>query len=307
MLSVTNRSPGAVLSATAVSRGTVPRFARLIYPLAWATPMAAWQTLFFVVPLGFLIVLTFWKVENYRLVAALDPVNWIAVYGTPYFWSVYLRTCAMAAGAAALISLIAFPCAYFLAFHLDKGARRLAVLLLITPFFTSYLVRVYTWQAFLGDNGLINAALQGAGREPVAMLNTVFGTFVGYATLCLPLVVLLQFMSLVNIDRSLIEAARNLRCPPWRTVWAVIVPSARVGLVLGATFAFILTFGDFVSPTYLGGGNPPTLGILITDFTKAGNQWPRAAVVAVTMVTTLILVAFFAVRFAYKTRRRSHG
>jgi spermidine/putrescine transport system permease protein/putrescine transport system permease protein len=134
------------------------------------------------------------------------------------------------------------------------------------------------------------------------MLNTAFGTYVGYFTLCLPLVVLLQLFSLMYIDRSLIEAAHNLGCGRLRTVLLVVVPSARIGIVVAALFCFILTFGDFVSPLYLGGGQPPTLSTLITDTTKSGQQWPRAAVIATMMILTLLIAAFAAVRFAYRRR-----
>ncbi len=143
-----------------------------------------------------------------------------------------------------------------------------------------------------------------AGLGPFRLLNTVGATIIGYLTLTFPLVVLLQLFSLVFIDRTLIEAAHNLRCGRLRTVFAVIIPSARVGLVIAALFAFILSFGDFVSPIYLGGGDPTTLSILITDTTKSGQQWPRAAVIALTMIGTLMVVAFAAVRFAYKGRTK---
>ena len=115
--------------------------------------------------------------------------------------------------------------------------------------------------------------------------------------------VLLQLFSLAYVDRNLIEAAHNLRCGRLATIFLVIIPSARVGLVIAALFCFILTFGDFVSPLYLGGGNPPTLSILISDTTKAGQQWPRAAVIAITMIVTLLVAAFVAVSFAYRRRR----
>jgi hypothetical protein len=97
-----------------------------------------------------------------------------------------------------------------------------------------------------------------------------------------------------------IEAARNLGCGKIRTVFSVIIPLAKIGLIIGAVFCFILSFGDFVSPYYLGGSKPPTLSILIIDTTKSGQQWPRAAVVALTMIVTLIVVAFAAVNAAYR-------
>ena len=127
---------------------------------------------------------------------------------------------------------------------------------------------------------------------------------IGYLTLAFPLVVLLQLFSLVFIDRTLIEAAHNMRCGRLRTVFEVVIPSARTGLVIAALFCFILSFGDFVSPVYLGGGEPTTLSILITDTTKSGQQWPRAAVIALTMIGTLMIVAFAAVKFAYKGKSK---
>ncbi|MCC4118998.1 ABC transporter permease subunit, partial [Aromatoleum toluclasticum] len=98
-----------------------------------------------------------------------------------------------------------------------------------------------------------------------------------YVTLALPLVTLVQTMGLAQIDRNLIEAAQNLRAGPVRTLFEVILPLAKPSLVVGALFAFILAFGDFVAPTDLGGGAPPTLSNLIIATTKSGQQWPRAA------------------------------
>ena len=134
------------------------------------------------------------------------------------------------------------------------------------------------------------------------MLNTPVGTLVGYLTLCLPLAVVLQLISLANVDRNLVEAAHNLGCGRLRTVFSVIIPLAKVGIIIAAVFTFILSFGDFVSPYYLGGSKPPTLSILIIDTTKSGQQWPRAAVVAITMIVTLLCVAFAAVTTAYRKR-----
>jgi len=121
--------------------------------------------------------------------------------------------------------------------------------------------------------------------------------------LTLPLVVILQTLSMANIDRSLIEAAHNLGAGRLRTIVSVVVPAGKVGLIVGALFCFILSFGDFVSPYYLGGSKPPTLPILITDTTKSGQQWPRAAVVAVTMMATLMVIAYSAIRYAYNRRQ----
>ena len=269
------------------------------YALFWGLPLALWQGMFFLAPLAFLVVMTFWTVESFRLEPAFETVNWVKMWSKGYVVDTYLRTLGYAVLAAVVCSVLAFPAAYALAFKVSPATRRLGIFLLITPFFTSYVVRVYSWQAVISDNGILNTVFNFLGFGPVEMLNTLFGTVVGYMTLCLPLVILLQLFSLANVDRSLIEAAHNLGCGRIRTIFLVIIPSAKVGLILAATFTFILCFGDFVSPVSLGGSKPPTLSILIVDTVKQGNHWPRAAVVAVTMVATLIVVAFTALYFAY--------
>jgi spermidine/putrescine transport system permease protein/putrescine transport system permease protein len=275
-----------------------------LYALVWRAPMLAWQVLFFIAPLCFLVVMTFWLVQNYRMVPGFDLVNWTKMFSRGYFWDAYARTFGLATLSAAVSSLIAFPCAYALAFKVSATVRRWAIFFLIIPFFTSYLVRIFAWQVILAESGVINAGLAWLGLGPYVMLNSKFGTLVGYLTLSLPLVVILQAFSLANVDRSLVEAAHNLGCGRMRTLLTVIVPLAKVGLVIGAVFCFILSFGDFVSPYYLGGSKPPTLSILIIDTTKSGQQWPRAAVVAVTMIVTLLAVAFAAVSLAYRKPAR---
>ncbi|MFD1330105.1 ABC transporter permease [Mycoplana ramosa] len=275
-----------------------------LYGLTFSLPMLVWQVMFFLAPLLFLIALSFWTVRNFRMEPNFDPVNWVWMLSRGVFWDAYLRTFALATAAAIITSALAFPCAYAIAYKLSDTARRWAVFLMVIPFFTSYLVRIYSWQIFLSDNGIFNALFAKVGLGPFGMLNSTFGVMVGYLTLSLPLVVLLQLFSLIFVDRTLIEAAHNLRCGRLRTVFEVIVPSARVGLVIAALFCFILTFGDFVSPLYLGGGDPPTLSILITDTTKSGQQWPRAAVIALVMIATLLAVAFALVNYAYKERGR---
>lgn len=265
-------------------------------------PLLFWQVAFFLAPLIFLIAISFWTVRNFQMEPDLNLKNWERILTRGVFWDAYIRTMIYATVAALFTSLIAFPASYAISFKLSDKTRQWVVFLLIIPFFTSYLVRVYSLQVFLSDAGIINALLSKVGIPTVAMLNTPFGTLVGLVTLCLPLVILLQVFSLGFVNRDLVEAAHNLRCGRLRTVLQVIVPSARVGIVIAALFTFILSFGDFVSPLYLGGGNPPTLSIMITDITKSGQQWPRASVVALMMISTLLVIAFAAIKFAYRER-----
>lgn len=228
--------------------------------------------------------------------------NWQKMFSKSYFHDSYFLTLSLATLSTIVASILAFPASFALAFKVSDSTRRWALFLLIIPFFTSYLVRTFAWYVILAESGVINAMISSIGIGPYTMLNTKFGTIVGYMTLTLPLVVVLQTFSLANIDRNLVQAAHNLGCSPWRTVYTVIIPLAKTGLIVAALFCFILSFGDFVSPYYLGGSKPPTLPILIIDTTKSGQQWPRAAVIAVVMMVTLITIAFAAISLAYRKR-----
>lgn len=270
------------------------------YALTWRLPIIVWQTLFFIGPLLFLIAMSFFLVKNYRMVETFDLASWERMLTRNFFWSSYFYTFGMAALATVVATVLAFPASYALAFKVSENVRRWAVFFLIVPFFTSYLVRTFSWYVILAESGIVNSMLGYVGLGPYTMLNTAFGTMVGFMTLVIPLLVILQTLSLSQIDRNLIEAAHNLGCGRIRTVFAVIVPLAKIGLVVGALFCFILSFGDFISPYYLGGSSPPTLSILIIDTTKSGQQWPRAAVVAICMMTTLFVIAFSAIWFAYR-------
>ena len=273
-----------------------------LFALTWRLPIIVWQLLFFVGPLLFMIAMSFFLVKNYRMVEAFETVNWIKMLGRGYFWDSYFLTLGLAFLATVIATCVAFPAAFALAFKVSDDVRRWAIFLLIIPFFTSYLVRIFSWYVILAEAGVINAILGEVGLGPFTMLNTKFGTIVGYLTLTLPLVIILQTVSLANIDKRLVPAAQNLGCSPFRTIYAVVIPAAKTGLIVAALFCFILSFGDFVSPYYLGGSKPPTLPILIIDTTKSGQQWPRAAVVAVMMMATLLTIAFAAITLAYRKR-----
>ena len=273
-----------------------------IYALTWRLPVIVWQVLFFLAPLIFMIAMSFFLVKNYRMVEAFEFVNWVKIFSKGYFWNSYGLSLGLAALATLTATCIAFTASYCLAFKLSETARRWAIFFLIIPFFTSYLVRTFSWYVLMAESGVVNNIIGYLGIRPIKMLNTMFATNIGYLTLTLPLVIILQTLSMASIDKNLIEAAHNLGAGRVRAIVSVIIPAARIGLIIGALFCFILSFGDFVSPYYLGGSNPPTLPILIIDTTKSGQQWPRAAVIASVMMVTLMLVALSAIKIAYKKR-----
>ena len=273
-----------------------------IFKLTFQLPIVLWQSLFFIGPLFFMVAMSFFIVRNYRMQEDFVMKNWLKMLGRDYFWDSYVLTWGLAGVGTIVTMTVAFPAAYALAFKVSETVRRWAIFMLIIPFFTSYLVRIFSWYVILAESGVINAGLSYLGLGPFIMLNTKFGTIVGYMTLTLPLVIILQTFALANVDKSLVEAAFNLGCRPFRTIYRVILPMARTGLIIAAVFCFILSFGDFVSPYYLGGSKPPTLPILIVDTVKSGQQWPRAAVVAVVMMVTLFVVAFAGIMAAYRRR-----
>ncbi len=274
-----------------------------LYALTWRLPIIFWQFIFFVGPVLFMVAMSFFLVKNYRMTEAFEFVNWSKMLSRGYFWDSYWYTVFIASVATVCAMCIAFPAAFALAFRASESTRRWAIFLLIIPFFTSYLVRTFSWFVILSESGVINGLLGTIGLGPYTMLNTNFGTLVGYMTLTLPLVVILQTVTMANIDKTLIEAARNLGCKPLATIWQVIIPLSKTGLIIAAIFCFILSFGDFVAPFYLGGSQEPTLPILILDTTKSGQQWPRAAVVAIMMMGTLFAIAFAGIALAYRKRK----
>ncbi|MGD1926776.1 MAG: ABC transporter permease [Paracoccaceae bacterium] len=272
------------------------------FALTFRLPSILWQAVVFVGPLAFMVAMSFFLVKNYRMEEAFELKNWARMLTRGYVWDSYWYTLQMAALSTVTATLVGFPAAWTLAFRVSASVRRWAIFLLIIPFFTSYLVRTFSWFVILAESGVLNAGFGVAGLGPFTMLNTPFGTIVGYLTLTLPLVVILQTIALANIDQNLVQAARNLGCPSTRVIWTVVIPLAKTGLIVAALFCFILSFGDFVAPYYLGGSSPPTLPILIIDTTKSGQQWPRAAVVAVMMMITLFSIAAPAIWLAYGKR-----
>ena len=135
------------------------------------------------------------------------------------------------------------------------------------------------------------------------MQGTLFAMEIGYLTSFFPLVTLILLLSLMNVDRRLIEAANNLGAGRFRSIVEIVIPSARMGIVSAFAFAFMLAFGDYVSPSFLGGSTRNTLSILIVGATQAGGDFPKAAAIAVTMVLTLLVVIFVVFWLAFPRRR----
>jgi spermidine/putrescine transport system permease protein len=277
------------------------------FKLFWGAPLIVWQAAFFLAALVFLVLMSFWVVENFLLTRVYTVSNWTELLTSGLFHQVYVRTFVYAAVAAVAATVLAFPFAYALAFRVSPGARRLALMLLITPFFTNYVLRSYSWQVILADNGILNNALAELGIGSIRLLGTPFATGIGYLTYFFPLVTILLLLSLVNVDRDLVEAANNLGAGRLRSIFTVVIPSAKIGIVFAIGFAFILAFGDFIAPSLLGSQNAVTLSILINSRIKSGADFPEAATVALVMVITLLVVVFAIFRIAFPPRKETRA
>jgi len=140
------------------------------FALTFRLPIIVWQVLFFLGPLIFMIAMSFFLVKNYRMVEAFEMKNWVKMFGRGYVWDAYFRTLGLAAISTLIASLAAFPAAFALAFKVPDAVRRWAIFLLIIPFFTSYLVRTFSWYVILAESGVINAMLDQIGLGPYTRL-----------------------------------------------------------------------------------------------------------------------------------------
>jgi putrescine transport system permease protein len=216
--------------------------------------------------------------ENYRSLASDDI----------YLFS-YLRSLTVAAVSTVILVLAGFPIAYAMA-RAPRRWRPILLMLVVLPFWTSFLIRVYAWINILQRDGLLNQALSTLGLidQPVTWLATDTAIYIGLVYSYLPFMVLPLYASLEKLDESLLEAAADLGCPRWKAFWTVTVPLALPGLGAGALLCFIPIVGEFVVPDLLGGSDTTMIGqTLWTEF-FSNKDWPVASAVAVVLVVLLV-------------------
>jgi putrescine transport system permease protein len=231
---------------------------------------AGWQGLRdFVAALG---------VEAYRLIAT-DAI----------YLSSYLRSMQVAVFSTAILLAIGLPIAYGIA-RLPRGLQPIFVVLVIVPFWTSLLIRVYAWINILQRDGLLNSVLMSLGviGEPVPWLATDTAVYIGMVYSYLPFMILPLYASLERVDRALIEAAADLGCPPWKAFWLVTVPLVWPGIAAGVLLCFIPIFGEFVIPDLLGGSVDPLIGQTLWLEFFGNKDWPVASAIAVTLLVLLV-------------------
>lgn len=222
--------------------------------------------------------------------AALDFENYSFVLGDTLYLHSYLQSVWIAALSTAILALISFPIAYGMA-RAPLSWRPLLLVLVILPFWTSFLIRVYAWMGILAREGLLNQALIALRiiDEPVEILATNSAVVLGIVYSYLPFMVLPLYAALDKLDESLLEAAADLGAPPWKSFWLVTFPLARPGLIAGSLLCFIPAVGEFVIPDLLGGSDTLMIGrTLWTEF-FSNRSWSIAATIAVLLLIVLIV------------------
>ncbi|MCX7255179.1 MAG: ABC transporter permease [Polaromonas sp.] len=202
----------------------------------------------------------------------------------------YLRSLWYALCTAVLCLLMGYPFAYFLA-RSAPSLRPALLMMVMLPFWTSFLLRVYAWKGILADQGVLNQGLMflGLSAEPIQLLYTDVSMLVGMSYVYLPFMVLPLYANLVKLDVRLLEAARDLGASPWTVFWLITVPLSRAGIIAGFMLVFIPCVGEFVIPSLLGGPENIMIGRVVWDEMFSSNNWPRATALAVLMIALIVV------------------
>ncbi len=274
-----------------------------------------WLLLFFLLP--FLIVLRI-SVSEMENVTFRDLLTWqdgvvqltvklssyLYIFEDELYFFTYLRSLKYAAITTLLCLAIGYPFAYFMA-RAKSTVQPALLMLVMLPFWTSFLLRVYAWKGLLSENGLIANAIIGLGLDqllasagliasPGRLMNTPFSLVLGMVYTYLPFMILPLFANLSKMDLRLLEAAADLGSTPWSAFWRITVPLSKAGIIAGSMLVFIPCVGEFVIPELLGGPETLMIGRVLWDEFFSNNDWPMAAAVAVVMVLLIVVpIALF--------------
>ncbi len=225
-----------------------------------------------------------------EFVAAFDFENYAFVLTDPLYVQSYLQSVAIAGLSTFILMLVGYPIAYAMA-RSPLAWRPILILLVILPFWTSFLIRIYAWMGILAREGIVNQLLVGLGltQEPLEMLATNSSVVLGIVYSYLPFMVLPLYAALDRHDESLLEAAADLGAPPWKSFWLVTFPLSVPGLIAGALLCFIPAVGEFVIPDLLGGSDTLMIGrTLWTEF-FVNRSWSTASAIAVLLLIVLVV------------------
>jgi putrescine transport system permease protein len=251
-----------------------------------------WLGLFVLVPFAIVAVISLAQGVDAQppFALALSWESYRLLFEDILYAEAYANALRVAATSSVIALLIGYPMAYAISVAPARW-RGILIMLVILPFWTSFLVRIYAWTALLRPTGLINAALQGLGviDEPLPLINNQFAVHLGIVYGYLPFMVLPLYASLEKIDRALPEAAADLGAGPWRAFWTVTLPLSLPGVFAGLLLVFVPAVGEFVIPELLGGPDTPMIGrVLWTEFFN-NRDWPVAAALSVSLCLLLVV------------------
>lgn len=269
-----------------------PRSARRIERrrmLLWLLPPIAWFTVFMLVPYALLFYYSLGHTDDMLFIPGLSPDNFIKVFTTDPYWSVIVKSAKIGLMTSVLSAIVAYPLAFALAFHVNRPGLKFALyLLVIVPWWASYLVKAYAWKTILGTNGLLNAALMGTGLtdEPVRLfLYNQFSVVLTLTYIFTPFAVLSIYAALERVPTSLIEAARNLGATGWEIFFRIVLPLSVPGVIAGGIITFSLAFGDFVAPVLVGGADSIMISNIVINLLGVAFDWPMAAAIGLVIIT----------------------
>ena len=287
-------------------------------PLVTAVPMT-WLVLFFMVPFIIVFGISFsqsvlaippyeplWSwVDDKVLALRLHLANYDYLFTDTLYIDSYLYSLKVAAVSTLLCLLLGYPMAYGIA-RSPPTRRNLYLMLIILPFWTSFLLRVYAWIGLLKNNGVINNVLLWLGviDQPITMMQTDFAVYIGIVYSYLPFMILPLYSNLEKHDRTLLEAAADLGSRPWKAFLRITVPLSVPGIVAGALLVFIPAVGEYVIPSLLGRTDQLMIGRVLSDEFFANRDWPVASAVATAMLVLLVVPIMIFQR--YQSRELAH-
>ncbi|WP_052951676.1 ABC transporter permease subunit [Devosia soli] len=262
---------------------------------------ALWLLIFFLVPLAVVFGISLatkqfgrppysalLSTEDGTVQLTLHLSNYIRLFTDNLYVAAYLSSIRIAAISTIITLLVGYPMAYAIARASDRW-RNILLMLVILPFFTSFLLRVYALTGFMRGNGVINQFLGLFGIEPLVMMQTDFAVYVGIVYTYLPFMILPLYTTLVKLDVSLFEASADLGGRPLRTFLSITLPLSLPGIIAGSMLVFIPAIGEFVIPSLLGGPETLMIGRVLWDEFFTAANWPRAAAVAVAMLVVVVV------------------
>lgn len=269
---------------------------------AWwqAAPLTAVFVVFFVVPLLLILMVSFWNFNDYELIPDFTFKSYISVFkgcsNTQELcvtFRTYLSTFKFALLVWLITLVVGFTVAYFLAFHVRTGSMQAVLFVVCTiPFWTSNVIRMIAWVPLLGRNGLVNQGLMSTGliSQPVEwMLFSDFSVVLAFVHLFATFMIVPIFNSMMRIDRSLLEAAADAGASAWQTLWNVIIPLSRTGIIIGSIFVITIVMGDFVTVGVMGGQQIASVGKIIQVQTSY-LQFTLAAANAVILLGLVLMI-----------------